>query len=136
MTGTVVRWESVRDRLLELYGTAVDHPELFQAFRLVMDAGGYQSPHMEDLHAYTTVYVNPKIRKMRFEAYAVVAPYPTCFPRVKNACLKWAWRQPTSRNWCPLPPNIMYRVGKDSKHQMIDVIIEIERAMRLSLIHI
>jgi len=39
-----------------------DHPYLFQAFRLVMDAGGHDSPHMEDLNdkwyiPYSILYI-------------------------------------------------------------------------------
>ena len=71
-----VPWEPVRDKMLDLYGAAVDHPDFYQAFRVVMDAGGHDSPHMADLQAFTRVYVNPKLRKLRFEAYGVIAAYP------------------------------------------------------------
>ena len=87
-----VHFDAVRDKLIELYGSAVDHPDFVWAFRLVCDAGGATSVHMRDLHEFTTVYVNPKLRKMRMEAYAVVAPYPVQFPQIKNACIKWAWK--------------------------------------------
>ena len=69
-----------------------------------MDAGGHDSLHMADLHEFTKVYVNPKLRNMRFEAYGVISDYPVPFPRIKNACLKWAWKQPPKRGWCELPP--------------------------------
>jgi len=104
-----VPWEPVRDKMLELYESAVDHQDFYHAFRLVIDAGGHDSPHMADLHEFTKVYVNPKLRKMRFEAYALVAAYPLQYPRIKNACLKWAWKQFPMRGWCPLPPNIGHR---------------------------
>ena len=35
-----VPFEPVRDKLIELYGAAVDHPDFIHAFRLVIDAGG------------------------------------------------------------------------------------------------
>ena len=35
-----VPFEPVRDKLIDLYGAAVDHPDFVHAFRLVMDAGG------------------------------------------------------------------------------------------------
>ena len=125
----VVRFEPLRDRLVDLYGAAVDHPDFVQAFRLVLDAGGHDSPHMADLHQFTKVFVNPKVRKMRFEAYAVVAPYPLRYPRVKNACLKWAWRQAPKRGWCQVPPSISIRVDAGSKYQMRRLMDEIEGAM-------
>ena len=74
----------MRDKLVELYGTAVDHPDFVSAFKLVCDAGGSTSVHLQDLHDFVSVYVNPKLRKMRFEAYAIVAPYPVDFPRIKK----------------------------------------------------
>ena len=89
----VVHFDPMRDKLIELFGVAVDHPDFVHAFKLVCDAGGATSVHMRDLHEFTTVYVNPKLRKMRMEAYTVVAPYPVDFPRIKNACIKWAWTQ-------------------------------------------
>ncbi len=35
-----VPYEAVRDRMIELYGSAVDHPDFFQAFRRLLDLGG------------------------------------------------------------------------------------------------
>ena len=107
-----VPFAPVRDKMIEYYGSSVDHPDFLHAFRVVMDAGGHDSPHMQDLHEFTNVYVNPKLRKMRFEAYAVVSPYPIALPRLKNACLKWAWKQAPKRGWCELPPSISHRISK------------------------
>ena len=125
----VVHFDPVRDQLIELYGTAVDHPDFVNAFRLVMVAGGSSSMHMQDLQDFTTVYVNPKLRKMRMEAYTVVAPYPIDFPKIKNACLKWAWKQSPKQGWCQLPPNIAHRFTKESKYNMQDFMMEVELAM-------
>lgn len=125
----VVLFEPVRDKLIELYGSAVDHPDFVYAFRLVCDAGGAGSKHMKDLHEFTTVYVNPKLRKMRMEAYATIAPYPIEYPRIKNACLKWAWKQTPSKGWCQLPPNISHRFASASKHNMIDFMMQLEATM-------
>ena len=79
-----VPFEPVRDKLIDLYGAAVDHPDFVHAFRLVCDAGGAGSVHMQDMENFTSVYVNPKLRKMRMEAYAIVAPYPVDFPKIKK----------------------------------------------------
>ena len=124
-----VAFDPIREKMVELFGAAVDHPDFSQAFRLVLDAGGHDSPHMQDLHEFTKVHVNPKLRKMRYEAYAVVAPWPIDFPRLKNACLKWSWFQPPSRGWCPLPPTIQHRLQKDSKYKMINLMEDIEDAL-------
>ena len=79
-----VPFEPVREKMIEYYGASVDHPEFYHAFRVVMDAGGHDSLHMADLHEFTKVYVNPKLRNMRFEADGVVSVYPVPFPRIKK----------------------------------------------------
>jgi len=79
-----VPFDPVRDNIIDLYGAAVDHPDFVHAFRLVIDAGGAGSVHMQDLENFTSVYVNPKLRKMRMEAYAIVAPYPVEFPNIEK----------------------------------------------------
>ena len=67
---------------------------------------------------------------MRFEAYAVVAQYPVAFPRIKTACIKWAWRQDTAKGgWCQMPPNIMHRFADDSKYKMGGIMMDAEDAM-------
>jgi hypothetical protein len=85
--------------------------------------------HLKDLADFTTVFVNPMLRKMRFEAYAVVAQYPVDFPRIKTACIKWAWKQPTTKGWCQLPPNILHRFSADSKYKMQGLMMDAEDAM-------
>ena len=123
-----VPFEPVREKLIDLYGTEIDHPDFLNLFKVVCDAGGEGSVHMKDLFAFTGVFVNPKVRKMRMEAYGVIAPYPVEFPRIKNACMKWAWKQPTTKGYCQIPPNIAHRFNKDSKHQMCDFMKQVEGA--------
>ena len=84
---------------------------------------------MEDMEKFTSVYVNPKLRKLRMEAYAIVASYPVDFPKIKNACLKWSWRQTPTKGWCQLPPNITHRFGRDPKYRMHDFLVTVETAM-------
>ena len=84
---------------------------------------------MEDMEKFTSVYVNPKLRKLRMEAYAIVASYPVDFPKIKNACLKWSWRQTPTKGWCQLPPNITHRFGRDPKYGMHDFLVTVETAM-------
>ena len=124
-----VPFEPVRDKLVELYGSAVDHPDFLDAFKMVMDVGGASSVHLKDLKEFTSTFVNERNRKMRFDAYAVVAQYPLEFPRLKIASIKWAWKQPTCKgNWCQVPPNIMYRFA-DSKQGMRSVLTDVEAAL-------
>ena len=90
---------------------------------------GATSVHMRDLHELTSVYVNPKLRKMRMEAYAALAPYPVDFPRIKNACIKWAWKQTPTKGWCQVPPSISHIFAGASKYGMPDFISDLEAAM-------
>ena len=123
-----VHFDPVQDKLIDLDGAAVDHPDFVHDFKLVCDAGGATSVHMRDLHEFTLVYVNPKLRKMRMGAYTVVAPYPLEFPRIKNACIKWAWKQIPHRGWCPVPPSISHRLSGE-KYGMPDFMSQLEAAM-------
>ena len=125
-----VPFEPIRDKMIGYYGSAVDHPDFYHAFQLVLDAGGAQSPFMADMHEFTVVHVNPKLRKLRFEAYAVVAPYPLAYPRLKNASLKWAWKQTPVRGWCPVPPSIAHRLTPKNKTAMIVLMDEVEESFR------
>ena len=127
-TGTVP-WEPVRDKMVELYGAAVDHPDFFQAFTLVMSVGGGKSLHIKDLQKFIDTFVNPKNRKMRFEAYPVVTAIGIDYPKLKMASLKWAYRQPTTRGWCVLPPSISHRVDKNSKFAMTQLMGDLDEVL-------
>ena len=51
-----VPFEPVRDKLIDLYGAAVDHPDFVHAFKLAVDAGG--------LAACTCKTWRPSLRSM------------------------------------------------------------------------
>ena len=85
--------------------------------------------HMQDLEHFTSAYVNEKLGKMRMEIYAIVAPYPVEFPRIKNACIKWSWKQPTQNGWCPAPPSIAHRLSVGNKLEMHNFLLSVEMAM-------
>ena len=125
-----VPFEPVRSKMIDLYGSLVDHPNFQCAFRLVLDAGGCDSPHMKDMNDFTSVHVNPKVRKLRFETYAVVAPLPIKYPALKNALVKWAWKQKPTKGWCPVPPSLQHRLDPKSKYAMVVAGDEIEEGMR------
>ena len=124
-----VAFEPIRDKMLELYGSTIDHPDFHHAFRVVMDSGGSKSPHMKDMHDFTSVHVNPRMRKLRLETYAVVAPLAVDRPRLKNALVKWAWKQPPVRGWCPVSPSIAHRLDSQSRFQMTKACKGIEESM-------
>ena len=63
----MISFEPVRDKMIDYYGNAIDHPDFHHAFRVVMDSGGHDSPHMKDMHDFTSVHVNPRLRKLKFE---------------------------------------------------------------------
>ena len=71
LTGAIP-YEPIRDKMIDLYGSAADNPNMLNMFRLVMDAGGSESPHLQDLYNFTAVHVNPKLRKLKDDAYGVV----------------------------------------------------------------
>ena len=127
-----VPFDPVREKMVEFFGAAVDQADFYQAFRFVMDQGGAESPHLLELQDFTQIFVNPKLRKMRFETYGVVAPYPGEFVKCKIGSVKWAWFQNPTRGWCPLPPSIVFRFNKDNtaKGAMFDFMVEVEDALQ------
>ena len=56
----------------------------------------------------------------------MVSAYPVEFPRIKNASLKWAWKQPPKRGWCELPISITHRLASGGKLSMLGLMREIE----------
>ena len=84
---------------------------------------------MQDLREFTGVFVNPKLRKLRFETYGLVAPLPVRLPRLENAIARRVWRQTPERGWRPLPPTLAYRSDSASKVSMANECQHLESAM-------
>ena len=103
-----IHFDPSRSRMLELYGTAVDHPDFHNAFTVVVSAGGCGSPALQEMMDFTAAFVNPKLRQLRFEVYSVVAPFHEHHVRLKIAMIKWAWSQKPVRGFCPVPPAIAF----------------------------
>ena len=124
-------FEEVRNRMIDLYGAAVDHPDFHHCYRLCLDVGGRDSIHLQNLYDFTQLFVNPKVRNLRFEAYAMVAPLPWGLPRFKIAVIKWTWKQPPVRGWCPVPPNLGNRVNPSSPTSLREAVDDMEHAMTI-----
>ena len=124
-----VPYEPVWDKMVDWYQAAVDHKNFKDAFQVVLDAGGHTSPHMKDLQLWIELTVNPTIRKFRWESYGAVANYGIHFPRLKNAMLKWAWKQPPNNCMCQVPPKIDYRFNEKHEYSMRELMLEIEGAL-------
>ena len=124
-----VPFQPVLDKLVGLYGSQVDHPDFHQAFRFVVSAGGADSMHIKDMQQFTQIFVNEKFRKMRMDVYAIIAPYPVKYVKIKNASLKWSWRQPTKRGWCQMPLCIAHRLDETSKFEWCEVMNDLEYAL-------
>ena len=128
---TVFEFEKIRNRMLDLYGAAVDHPDFHHCYRLCLDVGGRDSPHLQNLYDFTQLFVNPKVRNLRFESYAQVAPLPWKLPRFKIAVLKWTWKQRPIKGYCPVAPNLAYRVHPTSTTTLREAIDNMEHAMEI-----
>ena len=124
-------YEEVHNRMVDLYGAAVDHPDFHHCYRLCLDVGGSDSIHLQNLYDFTQVFVNPKLRNLRWEAYAMVAPLPCVLPRFKVALIKWTWKQNPVRGYCPVPPNVAPRVNPTSPTNLRDAIDDMEHAMTI-----
>ena len=125
-TNGIVEYEPVRDQLIELYGPSVNDLDFVFVFRFAMSAGGKGSIWLERLRNFTTIFVNQKKRKMQMSVYAQVAPYPVAVPGIKNACLKWSWRQTPKLGWCQIPTDISHRFSDGSKYEWCEMMTWIE----------
>ena len=128
---TVSEFEKIRNRMLDLYGAAVDHPDFHHCYRFCLDVGGCDSPHLQNLYDFTQLFVNPKVRNLRFESYAQVAPLPWELPRFKIAVLKWTWKQRPIKGYCPVAPNLANRVHPTSTTTLREAIDNMEHAMEI-----
>ena len=124
-------YEEVHNRMVDLYGAAVDHPDFHHCYRLCLDVGGSDSIHLQNLYDFTQVFVNPKLRNLRWEAYAMVAPLPCVLPRFKVALIKWTWKQNPVRGYCPVPPNVAPRVNPASPVSLREAVDDMEHAMTI-----
>ena len=115
--------------MIESYGSALDSEHFVDAFRFVLTQGGRDGPHLKDLFEFTSLFVNEKYRKMRFQAYHHVARYPMDFPLIRNANMKWAWQQNTKFGWCPCLVSLEFRFEPDGKHSMCDFFEELEECL-------
>ena len=80
--------------------------------------------HMKDMTHFTTVFVNEKLRKMRFEVYGL-KPMPELLHIQRSA----SWRQPTKRGWCQMPLCIAHRLDETSKYEWCKVMDDLEYAL-------
>ena len=112
--------------MIEKYGSAVHSEHFVDASQFVCVQGGRDGPHLKDLFEFTSLFVNEKYGKMRFQAYQHVAQYPVEFPTIRNASMKWAWTQACRFNRCPCPPSLVQRLDKDNKYSMYDFAKELE----------
>ena len=95
----VLAFEPVRKDLIDLFGFGVDQCGLSSAFQLIMDLGGGDSGYLEQLQEFTDLFVNPKKRRLKWEAYETVAAIPIEFPSFKIAFIMYVYKQTPQMGW-------------------------------------
>ena len=112
--GTVLL-QPVRDTLIDLYGAAVEHPSFVDAFKFVLAGGGADSPH-EGLGGFHFRFCEPENSQDGHRGIRESVPIWREVAEIKNACVKWSWRQAGPKGGlCPVPPNISHRLAKGGK---------------------
>ena len=86
----------------ELPSIAYDE-EFMDVFGFVVDIGGRCGAHLETFLEFARRFVNPKERKLRWEAFRMANALGVHAPRVKIALLMRAYRQKPVRGYVPLP---------------------------------
>ena len=88
ISSSEVPFAPVRECMVDMYEAAIDPPDVFKTFGVVIGAGGHDSRRTNYLHqSFTKIHVGPNVRKMLWEAYGVVE-YRVAFPRMRYACIR------------------------------------------------
>ena len=126
----IVPFNPVRDKLLELFGSAADHPNLIDCFHIVLSVGGGDSELLTECFNFCAQFVNETSKNFRVEAYGAIANIPVAFPRIKFMLLKTCWATSSSNSdWCIVPPNMQHRfAAPGSKFTWIELMQEVETA--------
>ena len=123
-------FEPVRNEVIAMYGSHGQDPHLLQAFQFIMEAGGLNSLLMDDYNKFLELFVDPKKRKLGFEAYKIIIGIPHCCPRLRLAVLMFTWRQPVNKSqWCASPPDISHRFNSDARTSWVEFMKELEATL-------
>ena len=100
--GLRVAFASVVERTHMELDSAADDPDLDQLFDFMISIGVGHNAFFDDLANFQQVFINSKLRQLRFAAFGVVNKLPAQCPRVKIAIIKRAyWKKPADpRNCC------------------------------------
>ena len=86
--GGVLSWESVIGRVRETMPEFTSDKNFIDLYAFVVDLGGAQSMFLDDLKAFHQKFVNPKVRRVRLEAFAAANALPIEYPHLKVALMK------------------------------------------------
>ena len=126
-----VPFDPVKKKLLELYGSDVDHRGFVAAYKLVVLSGGCDSPTFKDLFNWADYFVDEGFRTFPLESYITLASYPDKFPNIVKMQIKHTWvHRPSSFD---APTSIAQRLeGRGSTYawpQLMDEIEEVSRCL-------
>ena len=86
-----VSFEACKKHLRTTLRGFTEDPDFIHVFRLVVDLGGDTMPFLQDLGAFTSRFVDPSARRLRFDCFDIVADLPLQNPLLKIGILKWAY---------------------------------------------
>ena len=92
--------------------SAAEDPDLDQLFDFLISIGVGKNTYFDELADFQRIFVNSKLRQLRFGAFGVVNKLNAKFPRVKIAVIKRAYRKTPAGGWCPNPEGAWLAVSE------------------------
>ena len=111
--------------------TAVNDPDLDQLFDFVIGLGVTTNTYFDELALFQKLFVNSKLRQLRFAAFTVVNKLDDARPRCKIAIIKRAYRKKSgdAKNvWCNNPEPAWTAVAACSMQSLEDLLIYVHES--------
>ena len=93
--------------------TAADDPDLPELFEYLISLGVGKNTYVDDLMAFTQIFVDSKCRQLRYSAFQVPNRMCKNSPWSKIAMMKRCYRKKPLNGFCPSPEQCWTQVGAD-----------------------
>ena len=105
VAGAGLSWEAVMGKVRETMPEFTSDKNFIDLYAFVVDLGAGKSIFLQDLKTFHQRFVNPKIRRVRLDAFAAANALPIEMPHLKVALLKYVYvASKTSHGYCVSVP--------------------------------
>ena len=104
--GQRVAFQTIKDLARAHLGSAVDEVDFMELYDWILSMGVGKNIFIDEFLEFTSTFVDSKLRRLRFAAFAVSNRTPPQFPRSKLSQLYRAYRQKPQNGICANPPSL------------------------------